>query len=157
MRFGTTTWTCVLHVRRQGGLAHVYEVELLACPRASTAVISCSMCPRSSDTHARAEEARRCRALLGGMVLAIKFLDDDLCTNAHYARAGGVAPSVLRELEASTFSALEGRLRVSPAEVLAVLDKVRPPCVTNGVRAMRRQPVYTRLVVRGGCSATYLA
>lgn len=83
------------------------------------------------------------------MVLAIKFLDDDLCSHTHYAKVGGVTTAALHELEMRTFAALDYRLRVAPAELFIVLDQVRhaclakcPPCRVQRKRTSRFAPVH---------------
>lgn len=54
------------------------------------------------------------RLLITGLVLAIKYLDDDVYSNAFYARVGGVAKNELNLLEASMLKFLDWRLVVSP-------------------------------------------
>lgn len=59
----------------------------------------------------RAQNAHR--LLLTGVVVATKFHDDTIYTNAHYARAGGLAVAEMNRLEATLLHLIGWRLRVT--------------------------------------------
>jgi hypothetical protein len=62
--------------------------------------------------------------LLACLVLAIKFVEDQVFTNTFYAKAGGVSVSVLQEMEIYAFVSLEYHLNLTVGELEAVLNQV---------------------------------
>lgn len=54
------------------------------------------------------------RVVLTALVLAIKFVDDEVFSNAHYSRVGGVTTAELNDLELKFLEALNWTLAVSP-------------------------------------------
>jgi hypothetical protein len=72
--------------------------------------------------HSEAEHS--CRLLLACLVLAIKFVEDQVFTNSFYAKAGGVSASVLQEMEIYAYVSLEYLLHVTVAELEAALKEV---------------------------------
>lgn len=54
------------------------------------------------------------RVILTALVLAIKYVDDEVFSNAHYARVGGVTVKELNELEMKMLSIMDWKMTVSP-------------------------------------------
>jgi hypothetical protein len=71
-----------------------------------------------------AELRQYCRLLLVCLVLAIKFVEDEVFTNTFYAKAGGVPSSVLQQMEVYAFVTLGYLLNVPQAELQAALNQV---------------------------------
>lgn len=56
------------------------------------------------------------RIIMGALVLAIKYLDDEVFSNSHYARVGGVTPQEMNQLEITLLELLNWNLHVSPED-----------------------------------------
>lgn len=56
------------------------------------------------------------RMALATLVLAIKYIDDEVFSNAHYSRVGGVTPKEMNQLESKLLQVLDWKLAVSPEE-----------------------------------------
>ena len=69
------------------------------------------------------------RVLLATILLSAKLLDDECCTNAHWARVGGVDVPHLNKLEAEVASLLDYRLFVDAP----TLDAARARLISIGV------------------------
>lgn len=71
------------------------------------------VCARSS---ALALTEMNCHRLLStALVLAIKYLDDEVYSNAYYARVSGLTTNELNVLETSMLSLLDWRMSINPA------------------------------------------
>lgn len=57
------------------------------------------------------------RFIITAVALSSKTLCDAFCTNAHYARIGGISPIELTRLEREFLIAIDWRLTVSPVLV----------------------------------------
>lgn len=68
------------------------------------------------------------RVLLATTLLAAKLLDDECCTNAHWARVGGVDVPHLNRLEAEVASLLNYRLFVDAATLDAARARLLSAC-----------------------------
>lgn len=64
------------------------------------------------------------------MFCAAKLTDDNFYNNSYYAKIGGIATAELNRLELQLLKLLDFRLVVSPAELRAVLQRLRgvPAC-----------------------------
>mmetsp|Transcript_20808 Transcript_20808/g.50918 ORF Transcript_20808/g.50918 Transcript_20808/m.50918 type:complete len:220 (+) Transcript_20808:143-802(+) len=68
------------------------------------------------------------RLFLACVVLAVKFLDDEVFTNAHYARVGGITIAEMNKLELATLKLLNFELQVSVDEYRDYVESMRIEC-----------------------------
>ncbi len=54
------------------------------------------------------------RLLASALLLAAKYLDDEVCVNSYYAHVAGLAVAEFNELEATMLNILEWRLAIAP-------------------------------------------
>lgn len=68
------------------------------------------------------------RLLSTALVLAIKYLDDEVYSNAYYARVSGLTTNELNTLETVMLSLLEWRLSIDPAVYVRYEHTLRKTC-----------------------------
>lgn len=62
------------------------------------------------------------RIIITALVAAIKYLDDEVFSNTHYARVGGVTPQEMNDLEINFLNAVNWDLHVSPEDYAVYED-----------------------------------
>lgn len=76
--------------------------------------------------HALSLTEMNCHRLLStALVLAIKYLDDEVFSNAYYARVSGLTTEELNALEAAMLRILDWRLSVAPTAYAVFEDSLR--------------------------------